>query len=279
MDEIRGRKILLDRIDKILTLAAKLLKILTLFLLIIPPFVVAINALSPNVYSAFPPSNLSLKWFHNFFSNSTLLASLQNSFLIAVIVVMASLTIGTPASYAMVRYNFKAKQMIDVLTQVPLVFPGVAFGNALLIYFYSLNYYDHLTMLILGQIIIALPFVFRAMIPGFYGLSTSFEEASLTLGANRIQTFVRVTLPLVKPSLVSAAILAFAASFNDYAVSVFLNATRMQTLPVQLMSLLKMNWDPTVAAASTFTTILMLFLLLVVEKLIGLDKIIIGMRW
>jgi putative spermidine/putrescine transport system permease protein len=266
-------------IDKIPKVVVTLLKLLTVALLIMPPIVVAITALSPNAFSPFPPPGLSLRWFKSFIGNLILLSGLQISILFAVIAAASSVSIATLASFAMVRYNFLGKNLLDALILSPLVFPEVALGNALLVYFYGFNYYYHPTMLILGQTIIALPYVFRVILPSFYGISQSFEEASMTLGANKIQTFFRITLPLVKPGLVAGAVLGFAAAFNDYAVSVFLVAPNTQTLPVLLMGLMRTGVDPTIAAASTFVVLIMMGLLVVVEKLVGIDKLITGMRW
>lgn len=267
-----------DIIVKILKVTVRLLKLVTFTLLLLTPIMVVLISFNSSLYSIFPAESYSFRWFANFFSAPGYLSALQSSFLIAVIVVSLSLVIGTLASYAMVRYNFRAKHIIDILTQAPLAFPGVVLGNALLIYFVSISFNYTPIMLILGHIIVALPFVFRAMIPCFYGINQSFEEASMTLGANRIQTFTRITLPLAKPGLVAAALLTFVVSFNEYSVSIFLVSAKTLTLPVLLMGAMKNGFDPTIAAASTFTTILMLILMLAVEKLVGLDKLITAMK-
>jgi len=265
--------------EKIAKAFVTFLIILTLSLLILIPVIVAIDAFSPTAYSNFPPSSLSFRWFENFFGNPSLLSSFQISIFFAAIVAVATVTIGTLASYVIARYQFKGKKLIDALIQAPIVFPGVALGNALLVFFYSSGFYYHLAILIIGQTIIGLPYVFRVMLPSFTGLNQSFEEASMTLGASRVETFFRVTLPLVKSALLAGAILGFAAAFNDYAVSVFLVDPTIQTLPVQLMGLMQAGVDPTIAAAATFTVLIMIVLLVVCEKIVGIDKLMTGVKY
>jgi len=269
-------KISVYKICKIVVIS---LKLLTVGLLLMPPIVVATSSFNPTAFAPFPPRGLSLRWFETFFGDSGLISGIRNSIFFAVLSTALSLAIGILASFAIARYNFKGKNLLDALILSPIVLPEVAFGNALLVYFYYLKYYNHTIILLLGQTIIALPYVFRVILPSFYGISRSFEEAAMTLGANEIQTFLRITLPLIKPGLIAGIVLGFATAFNNFSVSVFLVVTSTQTLPVHLMGRMRIFLDPTIAAASTFVCLTMVSALIITEKLVGIDKLITGIRW
>jgi len=244
-----------------------------------PPIVVAASSFNPTAFAPFPPHGLSLRWFEAFLGDRGLMLGIRSSIFFAVLSTVFSLTIGTLASFAIARYDFKGKNLLDAFILSPLVFPEVALGNALLTYFTVLDFRNHIIILLIGQTIVALPYVFRVILPSFYGISRSFEEAAMNLGADEIQTFLRITLPLIKPGLVAGAVLGFSASFNNFAVSVFLVDVATQTLPVRLMGLMRIALDPTIAAASTFVCLTMVSLLVVVEKIVGIDKLMGGMRW
>ena len=266
-------------IEKACKIAVRLLKLLAVFVLLLTPIVAIGSSFNPTSFVLFPPQGFSLRWYESFFSDPGLMAGLKNSLLLAVPAVVTSLTLATSVAFVIARYKFKGKSTLDTLIFSPMVFPEVCFGTALLVFFFRLNFTNSFAMLLIAHTILALPYVFRVVLPCFYGISRSFEEAALTLGANKIQTFLRITLPLIKPGLFAGVLLGFAASFNNFAVSVFLVSVYTQTLPVRLMGLMRAGIDPTIGAASAMVCISMIILLIIVEKLVGIERLVGGMYW
>ncbi len=152
--------------------------------------------------------------------------------------------------------------------------PPVVTGFALLLFLSHLGLVNGFARLLCGHIIITVPYTIRATLAGLSGIDRSLTEAALILGATERQAFWDVTLPLARTSIVSGAIFAFAVSMDDVAVSIMLTDATTYTLPVALISSMRANFDLTIAAASVMLMLVTLALILVLEKFVGLDRVI-----
>ena len=136
-----------------------------------------------------------------------------------------------------------------------------------------IGYSNFWMRLILGHIIVTIPYTIRSISASLYGVNRRLEEASLIMGANHAQTFKNVLLPLIKPGMIAGALLAFIISFDNVTVSLFLLGAKTVTLPVRIMLYLEWHIDPSVAAISTILIILTVITILIAEKIIGLANI------
>jgi spermidine/putrescine transport system permease protein len=142
------------------------------------------------------------------------------------------------ASLALVRRRFRAKSAVSALLLSPLVIPYVVFGISLLLLFHTLTMPLSVITVVIGHIVICIPYTILVVLPRLQQIDVSLAEAAYDLGASRFRTFRSVTLPLILPAVVSAFLIAFTTSFDEYAVASFVVGTRV-TFPIYLYSALR----------------------------------------
>ena len=181
---------------------------------------------------------------------------------------------GTLYSFCYVRFRFFGKEGLNVLALSPLAFPKIILGVALLLYFHLFRLVGTYTGLILGLVIVAAPFVVKTVSAAMYNFDKSIEEAAMSLGANEVQTFFKITLPLIKPGLISAAILAFIYTFGNLQVAVFLVGPTTTTVPVKIFSAMEFTDDPSVAAVAAINILLVMAFVIIAQKYLGAKALV-----
>jgi len=263
---------LVDNVLRLVGLAA----IGTIICFLLTPIVVtAIMAFDSRAYlGPLPPPSLSFRWFSQFFSDDYFLRGLGTSAQLAVLSVTISACVGIATAFAVERMRFAGKEALVSLFLSPLVVPPVVTGFALLLFLSHLGVIDGFTRLLCGHVIITAPYTIRATLTGLAGIDRSLTEAALILGATERKAFWDVTFPLARTSIVSGAIFAFAVSMDDVAVSIMLTDAKTYTLPVALISSMRANFDLSIAAASVMLMTLTAILILILEKSVGLNRVI-----
>ncbi|HST25723.1 MAG TPA: ABC transporter permease [Gaiellaceae bacterium] len=199
---------------------------------------------------AFPLSGFTLHWYYEFFTNSDLRNALETSAIVAVISSTVAVVLGILASIALVRRRFRGKGPVSALLLSPLVIPLVVFGIALLLLFHALGIGLGITTVAVGHVVISLPYTILVLMPRLQQIDVSFEEAAFDLGASRLRTFRSITFPLILPAVLSAFLIAFTTSFDEYAVASFLVGSTV-TFPIYLYSALRFpNQLPQVIAVA-----------------------------
>jgi putative spermidine/putrescine transport system permease protein len=221
-------------------------------LLMGPIVIVVILAFSGGGYLQFPPTSLSLHWFVRFLSDPQWRESLGYSVVIAVIACVLATVVGFFAAYAFVRGDFPGKKLLLSLLLLPIIVPTVI--TAIAMYFLSarLHLVGNLLWIGVCHAVIALPVVLLILLSALQSVDANLERAALSLGASRSRLFLRVVVPLATPGLISAALFAFLASFDELVISLFLAGVRTQTLPVRIWNSLHLEIEPTIAAVSAF---------------------------
>ena len=186
----------------------------------------------------FPLSGFTLHWYHQFLVNADLRAALETSAIIAVLSSLGAVVLGILASIALTRRRFRGKAAVSALLLSPLVIPYVVFGISLLLLFHQLGVPRSLVTVVIGHIVITLPYTILVIVPRLSQIDVSLEEAAFDLGASRLRTFRSITLPLILPAVVSAFLIAFTTSFDEYAVASFVVGTRV-TFPIYLYAALR----------------------------------------
>lgn len=196
----------------------------------------------------FPLEGFTTSWYSRAAENPALISALQRSAIVATVTSIVAVALGVLASYALVRRVFRGKSGFSALVFSPLVIPYLVFGIALLVLFKMVDkvliavagtYIDvGLHAVIIGHVVVALPYTILTILPLLERLSTSLEEAAHDLGASPWGTFWRVTFPLLMPALVSAFLIAFTLSFDEYAIASFLAGSQV-TWPVFLFTQLR----------------------------------------
>jgi len=248
---------------------------LVVLFLVIPLLVTTVMAFDPRPYlGPLPPPGVSIRWFVQFFSDDTFLRGLATSIELAVGAVSASLLVGVVTAAALDRIPLGARQALMALFLSPLVVPPVVIGFALLLFLSAQGLTNGFWRLLCGHIIITVPYTIRATLAGLSGIDRSLTEAALVLGATERHAFWDVTLPLARTGIVSGAIFAFAVSMDDVSVSIMLTDSRTYTLPVALVSSMRANFDLSLAAASVMLTGLTIVLTLVLDRFVGVNRIV-----
>ena len=253
--------------------AAKGLSVAVYVFLLAPLLVVVLASFNSADFLSFPPRGFSLRWYRALWESEVWGDSFRLSLLLTAVVTPLALIIGTLAAYALVRYSFPGKGAMATLVMAPLVMPQIVLGIALLNYMSGLGLVGSLTGLILGHLVVTLPFTVRLVSISVHNLDPALERAAQNLGATPLQTFWRVTLPLLRPGIVAGAIFAAIISFGELAVTLLIAGARTTTLPLRIFNYTEYNFDPTINAVSTIFVVLALVLIIVLDRLIGLVRI------
>jgi putative spermidine/putrescine transport system permease protein len=247
--------------------------ILVFIFLIIPLVVIVAASFNAGEYLTFPPDGFSLRWYRAVIESDRWLSSFRLSGIVTVITVPISLLIGILASYGVVRYDFRGKAIVNTLLLTPLVIPQIVLGLALLDFFSRLGLLDSIPGLVIGHVVVTLPYVVRSVSVSVQGLDPMMERAAVTLGANPFQTFRKVTLPLIRPGIVAGGIFASIISFGELGVTLLIAGANTATLPVRIFGFTEFNFDPTINAVSTLFIVLAIGLLITLDRFIGLARI------
>ncbi|PYX23060.1 MAG: ABC transporter permease [Acidobacteria bacterium] len=198
----------------------------------------------------FPPRNLTLDWYRTLFSDGAIWESVGNSLIVAAVAVVIALGLGIPAALALDRAQFPGKTLFRRLVLLPLILPGIITGLSLLMLFNEASIKLSLLTIVLGHGTALISVATTEVFAGLQKLDRAQEEASLDLGANYWQTFLRVTLPNLRLSIIGAALLIFTLSMDEIAVSFFLIG-RDNTLPLEIWGRLRRGITPEINAIST----------------------------
>jgi putative spermidine/putrescine transport system permease protein len=246
--------------------------IFAIVFLVAPTIIVLITSLTPSESLKFPPPGLSLRWYRALLDADQMQRAAWNSLVIAFWTTLISVVLGTAASIGIARSKSKWVRAADMLFMSPLLLPALAFGFAALVYINKLGLSPNIPLLVLGHVIVCVPFVLRTTIAALSQLDPALLDASHSLGGGQWMTFRRVILPLIAPGLGSGAFLAFMASFDNVPVSLFLADERTEVLPIHLWQQIETNLDVRTAAASGLIVIFTLILMLAAEKFAGLTQ-------
>jgi spermidine/putrescine transport system permease protein len=209
------------------------------FLLILTFFPIAILLLlSLNETSTLPLRNFpTLKWYIELLRFPAAINAVKYSLMVASVTTGAAVIFGICGGYALARTNFAGKKIFTGLLLMPMVTPYIIMGFSLMSFLLKMGVNPSLIVIIIGHILITIPYTTLVLTSRFIALDISLEEAAMDLGAGKFTTFRKVTLPLIMPGVAVAAILAFIISWEDVALAVFLAGTE-QTAPVYIYSLL-----------------------------------------
>jgi putative spermidine/putrescine transport system permease protein len=220
--------------------------------LLAPIVIVIILAFSGDGYLHFPPSSLSMQWFVRFFGDVQWQRAMLSSLIIGVIACVVSTTIGFFCAYAFLRVEFPGKKLMLSLMLTPIIVPNIITAIAMYYLAGKLRLIGNLLWLGLCHSVVAMPIVLLILLSALSAVDPNLERAALGLGSSRLRVFFRVVLPIALPGVMSAALFAFLASFDELLISLFLSGVHTQTLPVRIWNSLNLQVEPTIAAVSAF---------------------------
>jgi putative spermidine/putrescine transport system permease protein len=181
-----------------------------------------------------------------------------------------------PAALAVARYRFTGREAVLAFFMSPLMIPHVVLGIAFLRFFTTIGIGGTFAGLVLSHIVIVMPFALRLVLAASTGMDRAIEHAAISLGASPVTLFRRVTLPLILPGVVSGWVLAFITSFDEVTMTVFIASPSTTTLPVRMFLYIQDNIDPLVTSVSAALIFLTAIVMVVLDRLYGLDRLFIG---
>lgn len=245
-----------------------------IYLFMLAPIVVILmSSLTTTEYIVFPPEGLTLRWYSELINHPEFMESFNLSLIVALGTAILSTIVGTMVSLAVVRHQFRGKEAIIQLIGSPLLIPSVVFAVALLQFYSWIGMGTSPMALIIGHIIISVPFVMRLVVANLVGFNRSIEQAAMSLGAGNLRTFFQITLPVIKTGIIAGGIFAFITSFDDLTIALFIVSTDVVTLPVRLYTYMQYQYDPIIVSVSSIIIVLTIILMVIIERVIGIGKL------
>ena len=240
-----------------------------LLFLLLPILVIIPLSFSASSFLAYPMPGWSLQWYEHLFSSDDWARATRNSFIVAPLATLLATLLGTLAAVGLARVQFRGKGLLMSLLIAPMVVPIVVVGVSTYLFFAKIGLADTYLGLILVHAALGAPFVLTTVLATLQSFNHNLVRASLSLGASTLETFFRITLPIIAPGVISGALFAFATSFDEVVVTLFIAGPTQVTLPRQMFTGIRENITPTIAAVATLLIIFTSTLMLLLEWLRG----------
>jgi|SRR5450830_228660 len=228
----------------------------------------------------FPPSGYTTHWYSNAWHNPSFANGFIASIQIAAVATLTGGALGMLAAFGIQRHKFRGSQLVSTLLLSPLLIPGIVAGIAIYLFYVQAERFldqdivgTHAS-LVIAHICLTIPWTVRLVVAGMKGLDHTIEEAASVLGANPRVVFLRITLPMLRPSIVAAALFSFVVSFENLELSLSLVGPGHTTLPIAIMQYLEFNLDPTIAAVSATQILLLGAVMLVTDRFVKLSQVV-----
>lgn len=215
----------------------------------------------------------TLDWYRRLLHRPDLLIALRTSLIVGITATVLSTTLGTIAALALGRGNRRIARAAESLLVLPIVTPEVVAGISLLILFSAAGIRLGLVSVIVAHTTFCVPFTILIVLARLRGLDRSLEDAALTLGADELTAFRRVTIPLLFPGIVAAALLAFTLSFDDFVITFFTAGPGTSTLPLVIYGMVRRTVEPSVNALSALLVVGTTLLLIVAQRWMGSEAV------
>lgn len=244
---------------------------LVVLFLILPLIVIIGSSLTTSSYLSFPPEGISLQWYVKVFEDQAYIQAFILSTWLAFCATAIAVVLGIPVALMTARAQFFGKDLLASLFNAPLIVPYLVIGSALLQFTSQLGFSQTFWSLLVGHVVIVTPFVIRAVYALLDDGQLQLERASADLGATPWMTFRYITLPLIRPGIVSGAFFAFITSWINVELSMFHTNASLNTTPVQLFNYVQYSVDPMISAVSAITIFISLIVIVILDLTIGLD--------
>jgi putative spermidine/putrescine transport system permease protein len=236
------------------------------FFLMLPILVVFPLSFSSASYLQFPPPGFSWQWYERYLETPAWIDVTIVSIKVAVGTTILATLLGTMAAFSLVRGKYPGRNWVDRLVAAPIIVPNIIIAVAIYGLFAKMHLIGNWFGVMVGHTVYAIPFVVLVVGAALRTFDTAQEQAAMGLGASRLKAVWRVTLPQIKPAIVSGAFLAFITSFDELIIGLFLSGSNM-TLPKKMFENIISEIDPTISAVSVLQIILVGIVLLASSRL------------
>jgi ABC-type spermidine/putrescine transport system permease subunit II len=221
-----------------------------------------------NPSGTFPVTGLTLDWYRQLGDDHFMLTSFQTSLIVALSAVPIATFAGTLCAFGLVRSEFRFKALVSSFVLMPMVVPGILLGAAILVVLRTvLGVPLSIWTAVMGHVVVTTPFAVLAVATRLYGYDRVLDQAAADLGANPLRVFWHITLPLIMPGIIAAALIVFTVSLDTFGVT-FFTIGNASTLPMYIWAQVEMGIRPTVNALGTFFIIGSIAILLLAHLLL-----------
>ncbi len=253
----------------------RIIAVITFIYLLIPAIIVVLAGLNSGNYLTFPPEGFSLKWVQAFLTSDTFLPAYLYSMRLGFVTMIISTIVGTMTALFLTRVNFPGRAFVRAFFLAPLLLPGLVLGLALYVYYLNVPIFGLSRTfggMLVGHILVTMPFVIGTVSAALYGFDRSLEEAARSLGAGPVRAFMSVTLPNIKSGITAGSLFAFIVSFGQFDLSLMLSTPNNTPLPFAMYSSLRYQFEPTSAAAGTFAIALVVLSMVLTSRMANLSS-------
>lgn len=237
--------------------------------LLLPVVFAVLISFNPSDLYTFPPETITLRWYGAVFSRNTWISSFVVSIQYSILATVIAIALSSAAAYAIGRFEFRFRNLLDAATFLPLMIPQIILGLSLLFFLQNFGLVGNLTGLSVALAVYATPYATRSILTTMYNFDRSLEEAAMNLGADEIQTFLRITFPALLPGVLTAAIFSFVVSYANLQIAIFLQGAGVTPIPVRIFAQMQFGASPVIAAVATINIAIVLLAIVVVERLFG----------
>jgi putative spermidine/putrescine transport system permease protein len=248
--------------------------------MLLPIFFICWLSFFKNEILSFPPEGYTLRWFAALWRQPQFADGFVTSLEVALLAMLGGLLVGIPASLALVRSELPLRETLNTLLLSPLVVPGIVIGTSLYFFLIDVEIATDLPLtgsmagLVFGHVLITIPWTVRLIAANLIGIDRAIEEAAMNLGADRLRTLLKVTLPVIRPGVVAAALFSFVVSFGNLELSLFLVSPGDTTLPIAILQYLEWKIDPSIAAVSLVQITIVAAAMVVTNRFVRLSQVV-----
>lgn len=253
----------------------RVIAVITFIYLLVPAVIVVLAGLNSGNYLTFPPEGFSLKWIQSFLTSDTFLPAYLYSLRLGFMTMIISTLLGTMTAIFLTRVAFPGRSVVRAFFLAPLLLPGLVIGLALYVYFLNFPFLPLSRTfwgMLVGHILVTIPFVIGTVSAALYGFDLSLEEAARSLGSGPVRAFMTVTFPNIKAGITAGALFAFIVSFGQFDLSLMLSTPNNTPLPFAMYTSLRYQFEPTSAAAGTFAIALVVVSMILTSRVTNLSK-------
>jgi putative spermidine/putrescine transport system permease protein len=254
----RGKEIVVDAQERRYARLRNIVAFAVYAFILIPTLIVIPISFGGNGELSFPPRVWSIELYQQLFTSSNWVLPILQSLKVALFTMVASVLIGVPASYGLVRFDFPGKRFVMLLLMSPILVPVIVMSLGLYLYLSRLQMVGTTIGLVVSHVAYVTPFMMMTVMAGVKKLDPALEFATTIMGAKRRTVFLKVVLPQLKPSIFAGALFAFLVSFDEVVIAWFLTSPTTTTLPVRMYSSIQWDISPVIAAVSALLTALSL---------------------
>jgi putative spermidine/putrescine transport system permease protein len=247
-----------------------------LLFLMFPVFLTVVVSFNGSQFIEFPPKSLSLEWYANIASIHRIGTATLISLGIGLLAAGLATVFAIGAALVLVRFPLPAKPVLTAFLLSPVTVPTVAIGIALIQFFILMGVAFTWYSLVIGHVILVIAYPVRTLVASLTLSNISLEEAAASLGAGRWTVFRTITLPQLRPGLISGFLFAFLISFDNYPISIFLVRGELTTMPIEVFNHISQNLDPTPAAFSTLYIVIVSLIITLAERRYGIISLAVG---